>query len=187
MPVLCGVAIVIEGLLISYFANPITILDLDMGVRRDFVAAFGVQLFFLGTGLISSWIFKERNTMGAVMSVIAFIAIMSIGLWLASVAELVVWTGFNGFYGRTVFTAGALLMAIGLIGLSLNYLEGKAILGKSVFGMPIWSGGIVLLGAMIALGGLVGLSIANTVMFATQGGFSGTPVAMAMFGILPSV
>ena len=29
-------------------------------------------------------------------------------------------------------------MANGLVGLLLNYFEGKAVLGKLLFGMPLW-------------------------------------------------
>ena len=35
----------------------------------------------------------------------------------------------------------------------------------------------------MGLGGLVGLSLADTVIFPGQGGFSGTTVAVAMFGV----
>jgi hypothetical protein len=183
VPMLCGGAILIEGLLISYFASPIQVLGVDVRIQQVFVAAFGAQLFFLGTGVVLSWIFKERDSTGVVFSVIAFSAILSFGLWVASIAELVVWANFSGFFGRTVFTAGALLMAIGLVGLMLNYLEGKAVFGKSLFDVPLWSWGIIILGALVGLSGIIGISLADTVIFASHGGFFGTTVAMAMFGL----
>ena len=179
-PMLCGIIILIEGLLILFAAAPITVGG-DIDLPRILVAAFGAQLFFLGSMLASSQTFRERNTIGTSLGVMGSIGIISAGLWTASIAEPVVWTDLSEFHGRTVLAAGALLIAIGVSGLLLHYLEGRPLLRKPPLGSSLWTWAIVVLGALVALGGLIGLSVADDVRFATQGGLSSIVVTAAMF------
>ena len=69
-PLVLGAVLLIEGLLVAYYASPIILIGTDVDIRRDFVAAFGAQMFFLGAGLASSWLVRERS-MGTIISVMA--------------------------------------------------------------------------------------------------------------------
>lgn len=180
MPMLCGTIVLVEGLLVLQAAAPITVGEEVL--PRTLVAAFGAQLFFLGSVMASTGPFGERKSFGTSLGIMGFLGIIAAGLWTASIAEQVTGANFSGFHGRTVMAAGAFLAALGSVGLLLHYLEGRSI-PRTVVPISLGTWAVVALTALIALGGLVGLSIADDVRFATQGGLSGTTVAVVMFAM----
>lgn len=182
VPLLAGIVILVEGVIVAYLAAPLTIRDVG-SVRGFFVSAFGAELFLFGGGLVTAWLFKKRESFGLFLSLAAYLLIASAGLWVASVADRVMWTGVGGFQPGTVLIAGILAMLVPLLGMILFFLQGWRFLGRKLLGIELWSLGVIGLGVLTALGGAVVMSVAARITITNLGSFMEGTVLLGGLGL----
>lgn len=182
LPLLGGVVVLVEGLIVAYLAAPIVIRDVG-SVQSFYISAFAAQLFLLGAGLVTLWLFRARCNIGLLVSLGAFLLLSSAGVLAASMAEPISWAGLGGFRSSTVLAAGILVMAVGLIGIMLHYVGNWKLLGRSLLGMEVSTWALLGLGAMVALAGAVIISFAGPVIIHGLTSFKGSTVALAGLGV----
>ncbi len=182
IPLLAGIIILFEGLIVAYFAAPIYVQSIG-GIRNFYVSAFGAELFLIGAGIIVLWLFRSRLSNGLLLALVASLTIASAGIMMMSAADRISWIGLGGFKQSTVFIVGAMLALIGILGIALYYVEGHGILGRQLMGMELWSWSIMALGLIAAIGAVVVVSFAGNVAFPDRLSFKGSTVALVGMGM----
>jgi len=178
LPLLGGAVIVLEGIAAAYLAGPVMLEGVG-SIQALYVSAFAAQLFLLGAGLVVLWLFRDRRCIGLFVNLGALALISSTGVFVASMASNINWAGVGGLKASTMALAGIILVALGLAGIILFYLEGWKLLGNELFGMEVWSWGVICLGVLIALAGAVVISFSAPIVLMGQQSFGRGAVAAA--------
>ena len=182
VPPLIGAVILVEGLVVAYFASPMYVHGFG-NIRNFYVSAFGAELFLIGASILTLWLFRSRLSNGLTVALGAFLIIATAGIMAMSAATHISWVGLGGFKQSTVFLIGTLLTAIGILGIALYYIEGRSILGRQVLGMELWTWGVMVLGLITVIGAIVVISFAGHVAFPDRLSFKGSTIALAGVGM----
>gem|GEM_PF-4671682 len=158
IPLLVSEVIAVEGLILVAFASPLSIGGIG-GIREFWVVAAGSQLFFLGTISSLAWFWRERKPWGTrastIPSLFAASLLMAEGVFIMGVSAPIVVESIGGMLSRTVTLAGAQLFAIGLIVVIYWILKDRTVLGRDITNGRVLRFTPLVLGAIVALEGLV--------------------------------
>ncbi len=95
LPAVVGAIIAIEGIAVAFMAAPMNVEGIG-GVRSMWLAGFAAQLFFLGAGLITLHLFRERESFHLMVRKGLFLVIASGGLVIIGLARQANIEGMGG-------------------------------------------------------------------------------------------
>ena len=168
LPILLAEIVTIEGILIIVFAAPINphIIGIDW-LGKWVMVALGAQLFFLITICAIAWFWMEKGPWESKPVTVIGAAIGTLlateGIFIMGVAAPIIVDSIGGMLARTVTLAGAQLLIIGLILLFFWLLKDSDIFKRNITSNRVVSLAPLILGASVAVQGLVLVGYASPV------------------------
>lgn len=179
---LAGVIVALEGLITLAYTSNIELEGVG-NIRFPWMALAGSQLFILGGISVLGWYWRDMDRSRASVTRIAgpviAIIVMAEGLFIMAIAELTRIEGIGGVLGRTVAIAGAQLTLLGGAMIGTRIVKGKGIFAREVMGFQLSEIIAYLAGAIVALEGLVIVTLAADIYITGFGGISGRYIAIA--------
>lgn len=190
VPLLVGLIAVIGGIAVAMISGLVTIND-HVVMRGLFVAALGAGLFFLGAGLAVLWFLRsEELRLSRIMLLASALAAASIGVLVIGIASPVSITGFGGLQKGTVTLAGAQLVILSLLAVGLVLFSKHRLMerfaSREVLGVRLSAWGMLLIGIVVAMEGLIVMSIAAPFSVQSIGGM-GEGTMMLGAGLLAAL
>lgn len=168
LPILLAEVVAIEGILVVVFAAPINpdILGIEW-LGKWVMVALGVQLFFLVTICAIAWFWLENGPWESkpvtVIGTIIGALLVTEGMFIMGVAAPIIVDSIGGMLARTVTLAGAQLLIIGAIVLFFWLLKDSTIFKRNITSNRVVSLAPLILGAIVAVEGLVLVGYASPV------------------------
>lgn len=168
LPILLAEIVAIEGILIIVFAEPINpdILGIDW-LGKWVMVALGAQLFFLVTICAIAWFWLENGPWQSkpvtVIGAIIGALLVTEGMFIMGVAAPIIVDSIGGMLASTVTLAGTQLLIIGAILLFFWLLKDSTIIKKNITSNRVISLAPLIIGAIVALEGLVLVGYASPV------------------------
>jgi hypothetical protein len=168
-PVMIGVIVAIEGLVAAYYASPMKISGLG-NVRGMWLAAFGAQLFFVGSALSAVRLFDHRLDTPTLVRTAVLLLFVSFGVLIYGLAAKASITGIGGVKEGTVELLGLQMELVALAALAIMYLDGRSFLGRKLFGWKVGTVGVIGLSIVLAFEGMIVASVAAPFSIVSIGG-----------------
>jgi hypothetical protein len=168
LPILLAEIVAIEGILIIVFAAPFNpdIYGIEW-LGKWVMVALGAQLFFLVTICAIAWFWLDsgpwKSKPGTVIGAIMGALLVTEGLFIMGVAAPIIVDSIGGMLARTVTLAGAQLLIIGAILLFFWLLKDSTIFKRNITSNRVVSIAPLVLGAIVAVEGLVLVGYASPV------------------------
>lgn len=156
----------IEGLILLAFSQPVEIEGIG-GIRGFWIAAGGVQLFFLGISTSISWLWREagfwETKPTTIIGVFTGVTLISEGLFTIGVSAPIRVASVGGMLERTVDIAGVQLVLLGTVLTIYWIMKDHKIFGRSISDSRPFSFISLLAGLIVTLEGLIVLAYTSNV------------------------
>jgi hypothetical protein len=178
IPIIIGAAVAVEGIVVAYYASPMVVSGIG-GVRGMWLAAFGAQLFFLGSALVTVRLFDGRIDRPALVRSAVLLLFASFGVLVYGLADRATITDFGVLSEGTVELIGAQMAVIALAAIALMWLDGRSFLRRKFLGWEIGTLGVIGLSIVLCFEGLVIASVAAPFTIRSMGNISGWVMLLA--------
>ena len=118
-PVMIGVIVAIEGLVAAYYASPMKVSGLG-DITGMWLAAFGAQLFFVGSALTAVRLFDHRLDTPTLVRTTVLLLFVSFGVLIYGLAAKASITGIGGVKEGTVELLGLQMELVALAALVMT-------------------------------------------------------------------
>lgn len=186
-PMVIGAVVAVEGLVAAYYASPMEISGVG-GVRGMWLAAFGAQLFLLGSALAVVRQFDGPLVTPVVLRSSVLLLFASFGVLVYGLADRATITGIGGLQESTVELLGAQMAVIALAAVALMCLGdrsffGRKLLDRKLMGWKVGTLGVIGLAVVLCFEGMVLASVAAPFTIASVGGMTERTMVLTGVGL----
>ena len=184
IPLLLAEIIAIQGIILVAFAAPIDPDIIGVGLMGKWMVVLaGCMLFLVSTICAVCWFWMERDAWQSkpvsVIGTMIGVVLVTEGIFIMGVAAPIVVESIGGMLASTITLAGAQLLIIGVLLLGFWLLKDRTILGKDITSNRLISIGPVVLGAIVAVEGLLLVAYASPVELEGVGGIRAAWMTLA--------